>query len=408
MAKFTWISTSSLNVVLGANWQKDDGTVGTAPSTGDDLYFQGISGSSLAAVWASGGANLAAPAAPTTSGASSTGGFLVQSTHYFYKIAAINTSGEGPVGAELDYTVPASGTSTNQITLNWAAVTGATAYAVYRGTVTGANKYIGTTAGVSFADVIQNPDGPAPGSVTFGSINISLSFTPTIGSAGQNGYWKAPASVYNIGTPIATPGVQGNGRIKIDAGTVSTMITQYNSGNTADAGQPTVRMKNVNSASKIYVLGGTFGLAVNQPGEASTIASINVSGLTAQATLGPLVVWAGGANVSNSATLTTNSGTAGTVDASTSAKINLYGTAEVTTIINTANINHQVRSGGVDTALLTNYPGGFVDFSGNPANVTVTSLVSYPGSSYNPSPANNAHLIITTPSSVNAKSVVFQ
>lgn len=114
--------------------------------------------------------NVPAPAAPTTSGASSTGGFLAQSTTYYYKITATNALGETTPSAETSYAVPASGTSTNQITLNWAAVQGATGYKVYRGTASGGELLLATLGAVtSYADATNaTPAGAPPGANTTG------------------------------------------------------------------------------------------------------------------------------------------------------------------------------------------------------------------------------------------------
>ncbi len=53
MSQYFWSSTSSTDPTLGANWTKSDGTTGTAPTTGDDLFIQAIPGVALAPIAAS-------------------------------------------------------------------------------------------------------------------------------------------------------------------------------------------------------------------------------------------------------------------------------------------------------------------------------------------------------------------
>lgn len=50
MSSYFWTSTSSTDPTLGANWTKSDGTTGTAPATGDDVYIQAIPGVALASI----------------------------------------------------------------------------------------------------------------------------------------------------------------------------------------------------------------------------------------------------------------------------------------------------------------------------------------------------------------------
>ena len=52
MASFFWSSISSTDPTLGANWTKSDGTTGTAPGNGDDVFLQAIAGLALASIGA--------------------------------------------------------------------------------------------------------------------------------------------------------------------------------------------------------------------------------------------------------------------------------------------------------------------------------------------------------------------
>lgn len=412
MSTYFWTSTSSQDPLLGANWTKSDGTTGTAPDTGDDIYIQAVAGLSLANIWASGGV-LTAPSTPTTSGASSTGGNLAQSTNYFYKITALSASGESLPSGELSYTTPASGTATNQITLNWSAVTGATGYKIYRSTSAGAEKFLASVGAVtSYADTSATvPAGPMPGSAVFSSLTINQSFTGTIGNAGIAGYWRlGGATTWTIGVPAGNginPG--GSGRIKIDFGSSTMTGTVLNtSSSSTDSPSEPVRIVNANASSVLNVLQGRVGLATNQPGDTSTVLTVNVVGKSAYLNMGSGVTWTN-ANVASGGTLTSYSGGASTVlDVAASSEAILYGTTKVGTITNSGTVEHNVRpAAGAASDTINNYDGGNVDFSGNPATGTITTLNAYSGSQINVDPANPGHMTFSTINKLNVGTISY-
>jgi hypothetical protein len=115
---------------------------------------------------------LAVPTFPGTvfTGASTTGGNLTGGQTYYYEITATNSTGETTVSVEKSYAVP-SGTNTNQITVNWTAVTGATGYKIYRGTSSGAEQLLATVGAVtSYADTSNTtPSGNAPATNSSGA-----------------------------------------------------------------------------------------------------------------------------------------------------------------------------------------------------------------------------------------------
>jgi hypothetical protein len=52
MASYFWISTSSTDPTVGANWQKSDGTTGAVPGNGDDVTIAAVAGLALANIGA--------------------------------------------------------------------------------------------------------------------------------------------------------------------------------------------------------------------------------------------------------------------------------------------------------------------------------------------------------------------
>lgn len=105
----------------------------------------------------------ATPAAPSFSGASTTGGHLAGGTTYYYEITAVVGGTESVAGAEASYTPPL-GTNTNQIALSWAAVTGASSYSVYRATSEGSEALLASGIGsTSYTDnSATSPSGSPP------------------------------------------------------------------------------------------------------------------------------------------------------------------------------------------------------------------------------------------------------
>lgn len=101
---------------------KDAAQAGVSPLTATFFRFGG-------------GGNTAKLPAPVQSAASTatTGGTLAAGT-YFYVITATNAAGETTRSNEISITTTGAAST---VTLNWAAVPGATGYRVYRGTVAG-------------------------------------------------------------------------------------------------------------------------------------------------------------------------------------------------------------------------------------------------------------------------------
>ena len=162
-----------------------------------------------------------------------------------------------------------------------------------------------------------------------------------------------------------------------------------------------MRIKGSNAANHLSVLGGRVGVARNLPGEAATLAELDVSGSTAVCNLGPGVTWTN-ANVASGATLTTNSGSTGTLSLPSGATAITQGAGAIATINagGAAILNHRPAAGAAITTLNL-YPTGVADFSQNPANVTVTTLNHQRGGVLSANAANPGHLTVTNRTLVN-------
>lgn len=84
-----------------------------------------------------------------TLGAIATVGGTFAAATYFWKITAVNSTGEGPVSNEITSAIALNGTAA----MSWPAVPTATSYKVYRGTVAGAeNALVATVTVPTFTD----------------------------------------------------------------------------------------------------------------------------------------------------------------------------------------------------------------------------------------------------------------
>lgn len=135
----------------------------------------------------------------TASGTSFTNTGLTNGTAYFYKVAAVNATGQSPLSAEAtatpttSLTAPANFTATagdSKVTLTWAAVTGATSYRVFRGATSNGQ---GTTAIASPSGTTYTNTGLTNGTDYFYKV-------ASVNSGGQS-----PMSVEVKVTPLAIP-----------------------------------------------------------------------------------------------------------------------------------------------------------------------------------------------------------
>lgn len=130
------------------------------------------------------GASLATPTNAAFSTAD-TGGSLAAGT-YYYRVSALNAEGESLASAETSQVVP-PGTSTNKVTVNWGAVTGATGYKVY-GRDTGAELLIATVGAVTTYEELGaiTPAGALPAANTATARTPVTTSTQTIADGASN------------------------------------------------------------------------------------------------------------------------------------------------------------------------------------------------------------------------------
>ncbi len=199
------------------------GTGGTTQGVMDSFTASGAALGPSASVY--GALTMSAMATPTNQTFSSalTGGSCLDSTAYYYRIAAFNSNGGTLASAETSITTGNSGANTNAITVKWNTVLGATQYKVY-GRTTGAELLIATVGNNytnSYVDTCTiTPSGALPASNT--SIGIA-----TLGGVGQPSanYFSGSCTmaagtlcsqalskvIYN--TPICVATVQGSAPI---------------------------------------------------------------------------------------------------------------------------------------------------------------------------------------------------
>jgi hypothetical protein len=421
MSSFYWTSASSTDPSLFANWTRSDGVAGNPWGPGDSIFVAAQpSIPSLASIGQKDTSTLQPPpwAGTVFTGAASTGGHLAQSTTYFYRVTATFGGVETTWGTEQSYTTPASGTATNQITLNWLPYSsGSVTYSVYRSTTTNTELLLASgLTGSSYADTsATTPSGSPPGSnlCTFAvaALNIAQSFIGTIGTnditaATNFGYWKISATNWFIGLP---PGdgtaPAGSGRIKLNFNALPYTGTVYNTGNrSTDSGYEPVRIVGTGAGNVLSVGSGKVGIGTTLPAEAATVATVNVVGNTSvfsnatapTVNMGSGVTWTD-ANVAKGGTFTANSGNSGTLNVATGSFAKIYGTAKVTTINNDGTIYHNVRpSSGNCSDTINNFSGAVLDFTGNAAAGTVGALNAFgPTSIIKRNPANPGHITFT-------------
>lgn len=165
---------------------------------------------------ASNGLPIATPvqAAATTSTTGGTG--LAAATAYFYVITALNALGETLKSNEVSVTTGAGTTNSN--TVNWAAITGATGYRIYRGTATGANNvYYAVGAVITYVDTgAASTAGSPPLLGETAYVKVASVATVGVGTTNVVTVWD---DATNLNVQIGNGAVASLARPTVSAGT---------------------------------------------------------------------------------------------------------------------------------------------------------------------------------------------
>ncbi len=206
--------------------------------TGNKNFLTGLSAQAIV-----GGIAVAALATPVnaTFATATTGGSLAAGT-YYYRVAATNAAGSTVASTETSKVVPA-GTSTNTVTVNWAAITGATGYKVY-GRSTGAELLMATiTSGLTTTWLDTGAVTPSGALPTATSANSSMAGDLTLAGA-----LTVNTSISSAGN-IATAGILFiNSLIYSNSAAGYCLLTGY-----VDTGDTGVRSNVANGATAIGV-----------------------------------------------------------------------------------------------------------------------------------------------------------
>lgn len=249
----------------------------------------------------SAGGQLQTPIATGITGTSFTNTGLTNGTAYFYKVAAVNAAGTGPMSNEasatprLPLTAPGNLTAVpgdTVITLSWTAATNATSYNIYRGTAAGGQSATPVATGVTDT-TFQNTaltNGvryyykvAAVNSGAAGPMSNEASATPAVAPAAPTGLTAAP----------------GNGRVTL-SWTAVTGAARYNIyRSTAPGGQGSTPV--ADSTTTTYVNTGlTNGTAYFFKVAAVNVNNV-VSALSAEASATPIAPPAAPAGLSAAA-----------------------------------------------------------------------------------------------------------
>jgi len=187
-------------------------------------------------------------------------------------------------------------------------------------------------------------------------------------------YLKAGVTTLTIGQHLGPGNSAGSGRLKIDnVKTGASTTTIHNTGTGVEANLPAVRLLAANAGADLYVRNapGGVGVAVDEPGETSTIGSVVISDITQVSRVFlsdgvTITTWqqAGGDNVLQAAATVT------TVDVDGGVLLT-DGDFGITTCNVTGGILHPHNAPATGNAIGTlNLTGGTVDATGSGASRT--------------------------------------
>ena len=382
-------------------------------------------------------AGIATPTISSTSTATS-GGALLDTTEYFYKLTALNACGETAASAEVNRTTGNSGSNVNTITINWSAPagTGITGYKIYRSATTNTEVYLATVGVVtSFLDVgaaagttpapsvnttvncgpndVSTPANWSTGSVpvssdtvyidlssvsllynlgalsgvTLTSLNVAASFAGAIGlpETNANGYEEYRQRYLQVGATTCLLGYgEGDGAttLNLDFGSVQTACVVEQTGTSDVNGLETAQLKGSHASNVFTVNRGTVAIAGYGSDAGQHASVLNVNYVTDQNGDATVRTGAGLAVT----TLNANGGTTTCWNAPTT--LNQEGgtvtlqNGNATTIIVDAGTLFYTGVGTLTTITVGNQ--GTVDFTQDPRSRTITNAVNmYSGATWN-------------------------
>ena len=226
---------------------------------------------------------------------------------------------------------------------------------------------------------ISIADGLAMSAIDLAVFRMASTYTGSIGVAG------VPGSYLQIASSIFDIDASGTGLVKLNIGSATAAnFTVRGTGSTTEASYEPVRLLGNNSSHKLYVVGGTVGVATTAPSETSTFGVITVDGGTCNTgpgvTLTTLNVYDGTANIRHAVTTCNVAG--GT--------LNTEGTGAITTVDLSGGDGNLNSTGTVGTLIVRD--GATADLNASRVPRTFTTIKLYKGATIR----GGSHLTVTT------------
>lgn len=269
------------------NW-----TGGTLPATGDDVYFDSGSVDCLYGLDYSGSSTDCVQTI-TITGTPTGGTFTLSFDGKATGPIAYNASASDVQAALEALSTVGSGNVTGgagslpgtPVTITFAGALGG--QPVSSLAASGANLTGGTSPAVATAMTTPGVKGATLTSLTFRQSYTGKVGLPTVNAVNsQKTYTEYRGNAMRIGATTVTIGQggivgqgatagAGSGRIRLDTGSVQTTLNILNSATPTDAGTKTIRWKGTHASNVVNISKGSLA-AADQPGDACTIATLNV------------------------------------------------------------------------------------------------------------------------------------